>query len=78
MDIQSHSIPFTFTLDDALTALRAELRSKGFEEVKVESTIAEVSHALVTKQPGYNARGKVEPLILLSGTCRLIPVTHQR
>ena len=78
MDIQSQAIPFTFTLDDALAALRTELRSKGFEEVKVESTIAEVSHALAAKQPGHNARGKVEPLVLLSGTCRPIPVTHQR
>lgn len=78
MDIKSSSIPFTFTLDDALAALRLELRTKGFEEVKIESTIAEVSHALATKQPGYTARGKVEPLVLLSGTCRPIPVTHQR
>lgn len=75
MDIQNHAIPFTFTLDDALAALRAELRSKGFEEVKIESVVPEVAHALVAKQPGYNARGKVEPLVLLSGTCRAIPVT---
>ena len=75
MQIASSSIPFKYTLADAINAMERELQSKGYSRVvgsTLESPLGGVSAALKSNTAG------MDTVILFDGICEPLhkPVLH--